>query len=148
MSYHIFFIKLVLPHAVNIIILIQEHLTVHSLQFFRCIHIEDKATAGIQHPIDSANRLFAIFRICNVIHTVQSAHSQVNTSRQRQLLQLLTNKHGRILQFLRLLCSNAEHFLRHIHSRHLHAMLRQKHGYRASSTGQVHSGTGCKPLII
>ena len=52
-------VKAASPDTIHIIILIQEHLSIHRSELFRGVHIKDKASSGIERLIDPAESLTA-----------------------------------------------------------------------------------------
>ena len=58
-----FFVKFSPPDAVDIVILIQKDLAVHSPELFRGIDIENEDAAGVQSLVDPPDGLFAVGRV-------------------------------------------------------------------------------------
>ena len=135
-------VKFAPPNTIYIIIFIKENLIVHGAEFFRCIDIKNKDTAGIQCLICTSDRLSAVSRVRNIVQTVQCTDCHVHPFGKIQPLQRLAYKTGWIFHILNLLERLCEHFFGHIHTDHNITFPGQKLRHGACTAGKIGNGTG------
>ena len=85
------------PEAENLVVLVQEDLTVKRSEFLRRIDVEDEKTVRRQRFMDAAEGLTDLLGICQIVETVQTADHEVHRCRQAKPLHPLMDEIGRIV---------------------------------------------------
>ena len=143
-----FLIELPPPDAVDIVILVQEHLPVHGAELLRGVDIKDKDAAGVQCPVGLPDGSGAVLRIQDIVQAVQETHRHIHGSGEAQLRQILVDKDRHLVKVAALVHGLREHILAQVNSCHPVAPLRKNAGGRAGTAGQVYHGSYLQSLFF
>ena len=126
------------PHAVGILRLIQEYLTVQRRQLSRGVHVEHQHPAGGHKQMQPPECPLYVLWVRQVVETVQTAHRRVHRTVQVQLRHGLVQEDRRHTRRLPALAhSRRQHILAAVHADDLVTPLRQQPAHGPGAAGQV-----------
>ena len=125
------------PHAVGVLRLVQEHLSVQGGQPLRQPHVEGQQAPGADEQVQPLKGPLHIPGICQIVQAVQAADGGVHGAVQVQPGHGLVQEQGRYLRRGAFLPGGGQHLLGPVHSDELIAPPGQQPGHGPGAAGQV-----------